>query len=159
VVRPGQTFDVDAQAIAEVFQQISDRRGTSGVAEFGQFVAEVLQAPANVQRFGHGITAGDRLGQLPVVAVEDDDNEIPGTLKSFDGRRRVLVVTLLNGKDRSFILPRDVKVVVQGSASKRGLGDPALKAGASIEVVTDEGGHKVTELKITPALAQRKKAS
>jgi hypothetical protein len=89
----------------------------------------------------------------PAAKVEDadEDNEIPGKVKSFDATRRVLVVTLLNGKDRSFILSRDVKVLVKGAESKHGLEDPALKNGAAIDVVTDEGGRKVKELKIVPA--------
>jgi hypothetical protein len=90
---------------------------------------------------------------------EDDDNEIPGKIKRFERARHMLVITLLNGKDRSFLLSKDVKVLVKGTTSKHGLEDPALKTGASIEVVTDEGGHKVKELKVTPALAQRRKAS
>jgi hypothetical protein len=87
---------------------------------------------------------------------EDDEAEVPGLVKRVDASRRILIVTLLNGKDRSFILPRDVKVLVRGAASKEGLGDPALKAGAHIEVVTDEGGHKVKEVKIIPARRLRK---
>jgi hypothetical protein len=92
-------------------------------------------------------------------ADADDDTEVPGKVKRFDATRRMLVVTLLNGTDRSFLLSRDVKVLVQGRASRQGLADPALRTGATIEVVTDEGGHKVKELKVTPAApAQRRKA-
>ncbi len=82
---------------------------------------------------------------------EDEDNEVPGKVKSFDVERRILVVTLLNGKDRSFILPKDIKVLVKGAESRHGLEEPALKSGATIEVVTDESGRKVKELKIVPA--------
>jgi hypothetical protein len=93
------------------------------------------------------------------AADEDDDQEVPGKIKKFDATRHILVITLLNGKDRSFLLSKEVKVLVKGAASKHGLEDPALKAGASVEVVTDEGGHKVTEVKVTPAATpQRKKA-
>jgi hypothetical protein len=92
-------------------------------------------------------------------ADEDEDLEVPGKVKSFDAKRHILVITLLNGKDRSFVLSKDVEVLVKGKASKQGLEDPALKVGASIEVVTDEGGHKVKELKVTPAsTVQRRKA-
>jgi len=80
---------------------------------------------------------------------EDDDAEIPGKIKSFDARRRVLVITLLNGKNRSFFLAKDVPVHVKGVISKRGLADPALKPGAPITVVTDEGGRKVKELQFS----------
>jgi hypothetical protein len=92
----------------------------------------------------------------PRAADEDDDLEVPGKIKKFDATRHILVLTLLSGKDRSFILSKDVKVLVRGAASKRGLEDPALKTGASIEVITDEGGHKVKELKIVPASPRRK---
>jgi len=91
------------------------------------------------------------------AAEEDEEEEVPGKIKSFDHTRHLLVITLLNGKDRSFMLAKDVKVLVKDSASKHGLDDPALKAGASVEVVTDEGGHKVKEVKVLPPV-QRKKA-
>jgi hypothetical protein len=84
---------------------------------------------------------------------EDDEAEIPGKIKSFDARRRLLVVTLLNGKNRSFMLAKDVPVHVKGATSRRGLADPALKVGAPITVITDEGGRKVKELQFSqPAL-------
>jgi hypothetical protein len=79
---------------------------------------------------------------------ENDEGEIPGTIKSFDPSRRVLVIILLNGTEKSFLLAKDVPVHVKGAISKEGLHDPALKVGAHIEVVTDEGGRKVKELKI-----------
>jgi hypothetical protein len=65
----------------------------------------------------------------------------------------------LAGKDRSFMLAKDVKVLVKGLASRQGLEYPALQAGASIEVITDQGGRRVMELKVTPASSlQRRKA-
>jgi hypothetical protein len=87
---------------------------------------------------------------------EDEDLEVPGKVKKFDATRHILVVTLLNGKDRAFLLSKDVKVLVKDKASKQGLADPALKAGASIEVITDEAGHKVKEVKIVPVVVRRK---
>jgi hypothetical protein len=89
--------------------------------------------------------------------AEDEDNEVPGKVKRFDSTQHLLVITLVNGKDRSFLLSKDVKVLVRGAESRRGLEDPALKAGASIEVFTDEGGHKVKELKIVPASEIKRK--
>jgi hypothetical protein len=98
----------------------------------------------------------------PAATAEeaDEDNEIPGKVKKYDTRRHILVVSLLNGKDRSFLLSNNVEVMVKGVASARGLRDPALKAGAQVEIVTDAGGRKVKEVKIVPAPAAtgRKKA-
>jgi hypothetical protein len=82
---------------------------------------------------------------------EDDDNEIPGKVKRYDTRRHILVVTLLNGKDRSFMVANDVPVLVKGAPSQRGLRDPALRAGATVEIVTTPGGRKVKEVRIVPA--------
>jgi hypothetical protein len=82
---------------------------------------------------------------------DDEDNEVPGRVVRMDAARRILVISLLNGKERSFLLPNDLKVLVRGAVSRQGLREPALKAGAHVEVVTDEGGHKVKEVKVTSA--------
>lgn len=83
--------------------------------------------------------------------ADDQDTEVPGKVKQFDPSRRILVITMVNGKDRSFLLPKDVDVLVKGAKSRRGLNEPAIRSGAAVEVVTDEGGHKVKELKIVSA--------
>lgn len=87
---------------------------------------------------------------------DDDDEHFPGKVKSADPSKRILVVTLLNGTDRSYMVSRDAKVLIRGTASKQGLADPALKAGAVITVVTEPGGRKVKELKVTPVTARAK---
>ena len=92
--------------------------------------------------------------------AEEDDNEYPGKVKSVDPAKRMLVITLLNGKDRSFLLPSDVKVTVNGRTSRRGLSDASLKTGNSLTVVTETGGRKVKEVKVSLATRSRlKKAS
>jgi hypothetical protein len=88
---------------------------------------------------------------------EEDDEEFPGKVKSVDPARRLLVVSMLNGKDRSFLLSRDVKVTVKGTASKQGLEDPAIKAGTPVTVVTEPGGRKVVEVKVAPPPAAKPK--
>jgi hypothetical protein len=60
----------------------------------------------------------------------------------------LLVVTLLNGKDRSFLGGSDAKLTIGRRVSRKGLNDPALKVGATLAVVTDEGGKKVKEVKV-----------
>jgi hypothetical protein len=86
---------------------------------------------------------------------DDEDNEVPGRVVKMDPTRRILVISLLNGKERSFLLPNDIKILVKGVVSKQGLREPALRAGAHVEVVTDEGGHKVKEVKVAPASESR----
>jgi hypothetical protein len=90
-------------------------------------------------------------GGKPVTKSDDeeDEEEVPGKIKSFDPERRVLVLNLLNGTTRSFLLARDVPVEVGSAVSKKGIEDPALKAGATVTVFTEEGGHKVKEVKVT----------
>jgi hypothetical protein len=78
----------------------------------------------------------------------DDDNDFPGKIKSVDADKNLLVVTLLNGKDRSFMIGSDARLTIGRRVSQKGLGDPALKPGASLTVVTDEGGKKVKEVKV-----------
>jgi hypothetical protein len=115
--------------------------------------------PARVptKRYGAGLEKAAAKAKSAAAKAEDEDNEVPGKVKRFDSTRHLLVITLVNGQDRSFLLSKNVKVFVKDSESRRGLEDPALKAGASIEVVTDEGGHKVKELKIVPASEVRRK--
>jgi hypothetical protein len=90
---------------------------------------------------------------------EDEDNEFPGKVKSVDPTRHMLVITLVNGKDRSFLVSSEAKVLVNSRASRHGLGDPALQPGAALTVVTEEGGRKVKEVKLTPAARRLRKAS
>jgi hypothetical protein len=87
--------------------------------------------------------------------AEDEDNDFPGKVKSVDTAKRLLVVTLLNGHDRSFILAKDVTIIVNGRASKAGLSDAALRPGASLTVITEAGGRKVKELKVAPATTRK----
>jgi hypothetical protein len=88
---------------------------------------------------------------------EDEDDEIPGRVKSYDATRRLLVVSLLNGKSRSFFLSHDVKVLVRGTPSKQGLSDPALRANVPVTVLVEAGGRRVRELHVGPAPAARSK--
>jgi hypothetical protein len=88
----------------------------------------------------------------------EEYKEYPGKVKSVDPAKHMLVISLLNGQDRSFMIARDVKMSVKGTTSQKGLEDPALKAGTPITVVTDAGGRKVKELKVAaPSSAKAKK--
>jgi len=89
---------------------------------------------------------------------EDEDREIPGKVKSYDGTRRLLVVSLLNGKDRSFLLANDVKVFVKGTPSKQGLKDPALRAGTPVTVLVGSGGPTSQRIACRPAARDKKAA-
>ncbi|HET6325166.1 MAG TPA: hypothetical protein VFG04_10870 [Planctomycetaceae bacterium] len=88
---------------------------------------------------------------------EDEDSEFPGKVKSFDPARRMLVISLVNGKDRSFLLSNDVKILVNSRVSRKGLSDPALQAGAPLTVITEVGGRKVKEVKVNTAVSRRVK--
>jgi hypothetical protein len=118
-----------------------------------------LEEPASGTRTKKPATKIGKMAKtVPADAEGDDeDDEIPGKVKSFDPARRMLVVALLNGKNRSFLLANDVKVVVKGTVSKQGLKDAALNDGAGISVFVEAGGRRVKELHITPAPAGRSK--
>jgi hypothetical protein len=97
---------------------------------------------------------------------EDEDDEIIGKVKSYNANsgRHVLVVTLLNGKSRSFFLSSAVKVLVHGKPAKDGLSDPSLKEGTAITVLTEGGSSRVKELHLelptaTPSKITRKRAA
>jgi hypothetical protein len=86
---------------------------------------------------------------------EDDDNEFPGKVKSVEPSRHMLVITLVNGKDRSFLLAHDVKVLVNNRESREGLSDASIKPGMSVTVITEAGGRKVKEVKFHAGLLRR----
>ncbi len=91
--------------------------------------------------------------------AEEDEQEFPGKVKSVDPARHMLVVTLLNGTDRSFLLPKDFKIAVKGSASTVTLESLGHNTGAPVTVLTEPGGHKVKEVRVTPMTpAKGKKA-
>jgi hypothetical protein len=58
------------------------------------------------------------------------------------GDSHVLMVTLLNIKNRSFLLSKEVNILVKGTVNKQGLQDPMLKPGIPVTLVTDEEGRK-----------------
>ncbi len=89
--------------------------------------------------------------------VAGEDKEYPGKVKSVDPGRYMLVISLLNGQDRSFMIAKDVKMSVKGTTSQKGLADPALKAGTPVTVVTDAGGRKVKEVKVAPPPSKPRK--
>jgi hypothetical protein len=89
----------------------------------------------------------------------DEDNDFPGKVKSADPARHMLVITLLNGKDRSFMLSHDVKITHNGRAIRQGLADAMIKPGVPVTVVTEEGGRKVKEVKVTPATTRKMRSA
>ena len=108
-----------------------------------------------------GKVASKAAAKAASAEEEDEDDEIPAKVKSYDtsGRTPVLVVTLLNGKNRSFFLSSEVKVLVNGTTSKLGLKDPALKAGVPLTVFVHPGGRRVKELHVKSLPTLRKKAA
>jgi hypothetical protein len=86
---------------------------------------------------------------------EEDDVEVLGHVKSFDSKKRMLVVSLINGKNKSFLLSKQTPVKVKGTPSKSGITDPAITTGAAIIVVTEPDGRKVKEVRISQAKAKK----
>lgn len=86
---------------------------------------------------------------------EKDDVDLLGHVKSYDSTKRMLVVSLVNGKNKSFLLSKDTPVKVKGAVSKRGITDPAISSGAPVIVVTDADMRKVKEIRISQAKAKK----
>jgi hypothetical protein len=103
-----------------------------------------------------GLIGSQRTPATKPAEDEEDDNEFPGKIKSVDPARHMLVVTLVNGKDRSFLLASDVKVMINARTSRQGLNDAALQPGTPLTVITEAGGKKVREVKVTPARRLRR---
>jgi hypothetical protein len=78
----------------------------------------------------------------------EEENEFPGTIKSVNADKNILVVTLLTGKNESFMVSKAAKVTIGGTASDKGLADTKLTPGTSVTVIT-EGGNKVKEVRAT----------
>jgi hypothetical protein len=137
-------------------KQGTPTQGQSQPADRSRASGTPLTQPADSATVARNVS---RYREAAKLEEEDDEEEIPGHIQSFDASKRVLVVTLFNGKNRSFILAQNVPVHIKGAvaASRQGLRDPQLKAGAFVTVVTDDGGRKVKELKITPASEIKKK--
>jgi hypothetical protein len=141
------------------------RKGTSSASAASGTSPESNSSdstPAPVRRTSRfrGILGSKSSTETPPAKSEEaesEDNDFPGKIKSVDPARRMLVVTLLNGKDRSFLLSHDVKIMVNGRASRLGLADTIVKPGIPLVVVTDEGGRKVKEVRVTPAVSRRVK--
>jgi hypothetical protein len=126
---------------------------TSATKEKGSGVATTAPAAKTKVYAKQGAAAA---AKAPASEEEDEDDEIPGTVKSYNADRRLLVVSLLNGTSRSFFLSRDLKVLVRGTESKEGVADPALKEGAHVAVVVEDGGRRVKELHVNPAPPARR---
>jgi hypothetical protein len=140
-----------------------DRKGGARKAAASTTPSDSTPAPPETRR-----RTGFRglLGSKPAAEKEepkeeaaDEDNDYPGKVKSVDPAKHLLVITLLNGKDRSFMVAHDIKVSVNGRASHSGLADRMLKPGIPVTVVTEEGGRKVKEVKVTPAVTRRPRAA
>jgi hypothetical protein len=124
-----------------------------------ELAAEVAKKKDTIET---GKVAPKMATKAATAEEDDEDDEIPCKVKSYDtsGRTPVLVVSLLNGKSRSFFLSSEAKVLVNGTTSKLGLKDPALKPGAPLMVLVHPGGRRVKELHVNPpAPARAKKAA
>jgi hypothetical protein len=75
---------------------------------------------------------------IAAAKAKEAIKEISGKIKSFDPERQVLVMTLSSGKDRPYLLTKDLAVLVDGKASKEGAKNLALKVGAAIKVSLDD---------------------
>lgn len=139
------------------------RREPGTTAESGKAVAKAGSTPP--EKSGGTTSKAKTPAKTGAVATsrpaaseeEDEDDEIPGVVKSYNADRRLLVVTLLNGTNRPFFLSKDLKVLVKGTASKQGVADPAIKDGAHVTVLVEEGGRRVKELHVVPAPPTRGK--
>jgi|HubBroStandDraft_6_1064221.scaffolds.fasta_scaffold29737_4 hypothetical protein len=136
--------------------------GSATSPSTGSGTADEPSPPATTRRTSRfrGILSSKSAAEKEAAKTDEsegDDNDFPGKIKSVDPNRRLLVITLLNGKDRSFMLARDVKITVNGHTSRLGLADTMFKPGIPLTVVTEEGGRKVKEVKVTPAVGRKLK--
>jgi hypothetical protein len=92
-------------------------------------------------------TEGATSAARPKASETTEATDIAGTIKSLNASKHLLVVTLTDGTERSFMVPKTAKVSVGDTVSENGLSDAPLKAGMSVTIVTE--GRKVKEVKAT----------
>ncbi len=153
-----------------VHKRLQDPRFHAGlhvtVVASGTAATQVLLGVDRKAKTGDAATSktttgfrGDAAGKGEAAKTEeapaDEDNEFPGKIKSVDADKNILVVTLLTGKDHSFMVGSEAKLTIGARVSQKGLSDPALKPGATVTVVTEEG-KKVSEVKVNAGRATRR---
>jgi hypothetical protein len=94
-----------------------------------------------------GFRGADQSPGTKAPVTETEATDIAGTIKSLNPAKHLLVVTLTDGTERSFLVPKTAKVSVGETVSENGLSDAQLKAGMSVTIVTE--GRKVKEVKAT----------
>jgi hypothetical protein len=107
-----------------------------------------LPQAVRMRRTGAGFRGS--LGVAPAEkspATESEAKDIAGTIKSLNAQKHLLVVTLTDGTERSFMVPKTAKVSVGDTVSENGLADSHLKTGMSVTIVVD--GRTVKEVKAT----------
>jgi hypothetical protein len=152
VVANGDTTDQLFLGYDHRSSEVSSARASSP-SNSGSSSPGAPLSPGRTSRF-RGLRESGRSAETTAgrsEADEDEDNQFPGTIKSVDPARRMVVITLLNGKDHSFLLPSDVKLTVDSRPSRQGLHDSALKPGISLAVITEAGGRKVKEISVVAA--------
>jgi hypothetical protein len=112
-----------------------------------------LQPGGVRMRSGAGFRGAGRAGAKS-EATETEATDIAGTIKSLNAAKNLLVVTLADGTERSFMVPKTAKVSVGDTVSEKGLGDSQLKAGMSVTIVVD--GRKVKEVRATTNHSKKK---
>lgn len=153
-----------------VHKRLQDPRFHAGlhvtIVASGMAATQVLLGVDRKAKTGDAATSktttgfrGDAAGKGEAAKTEeapaDEDNEFPGKIKSVDADKNILVVTLLTGKDHSFMVGSEAKLTIGARVSQKGLSDPALKPGATVTVVTEEG-KKVSEVKVNAGRAMRR---
>jgi hypothetical protein len=97
---------------------------------------------------------GGSASQAAPQQEAEDENEFPGTIKSVNAEKNILVVRLLTGKNESFMVSKDAKVKIDGTPSEKGLADAKLTQGTAVIVIT-ENGNKVKEVRATAKTAKK----
>jgi hypothetical protein len=111
------------------------------------------QGSENVVSRSAGFRGSSEVRAPAGLEHEDPENqrEFAGRLKESDVAKRLLVITLRDGKNEAFLIAPDVRVTVHGAPSEFGLNDPAIKPGNPVTVCTEASGRTVTEVKVSPA--------
>jgi len=83
------------------------------------------------------------------LQAQDKKDAVAGKVKLVDIKKSEFVITLKDGKDRTFSVSKETKFIgPQGGVSKKGLKDDRMEPGYEVSVTAGTDGKSAVEVKL-----------